>query len=189
VALGPLLWIVLAAGGSAHLRAAEQAFEGARYDQVLTTVRAALAEALSPDERRRAYELLAFTHAAFNDSAEAVEAFTQLLVLDPAYVPGQKVSPKIRALFDRARAEAPKPDVPKAEPPPERPLTLLVAPPSAPAASVELPPAPPTPPGGGLVTRWWFWTGVGAVVAAGTITAWVVAHQEPSGTLGTGRLP
>jgi hypothetical protein len=180
--VAPVLWMVLAAGGGADLRVAEAAFEGARYDQVLVSVKAALEGPLSPLEKQRAYELLAFTHAAFNETAEAVAAFTDLLALDPGYEPSLKVSPKIRGLFDKARADVPRP------PPP--PPSLIPPPAHAASARPEVTQAPPArSEERGVLHRWWFWSAVGAAAIAGTATAWVVTHPGPSGTLGAGRLP
>jgi hypothetical protein len=41
-------------------------------------------------------------------------------------------------------------------------------------------PLPPEPPGGSqpIYAKWWFWTGVGAVAIAGTVTAFVLARHQ-----------
>jgi hypothetical protein len=43
----------------------------------------------------------------------------------------------------------------------------------------------------GLLSRWWFWTGVGVVVAAGAATAiaLTIERDAPPGTFGNGKLP
>jgi hypothetical protein len=176
--LASVAWVALAAAGPADLRAAERAFQGARFEEARGLAESALTGLLSDAERVRAYELLAFAHAAFNDEVEqAVDAFAQALRLAPDYDPGSRVSPKVRALFEQARLRVPRP------PPQPAPALTPAAVPSAGAAA----PRPHTE--RGLLHRWWFWSGVAAVVVAGTVTAVALTASGPSGTLGAGKLP
>ena len=52
----------------------------------------------------------------------------------------------------------------------------MSAPPGAPAAAAP------------VWTRWWFWTGIGAVVAAGVVTGVVVSRRGQTGDC-MGNLP
>jgi hypothetical protein len=72
---------------------------------------------------------------------------------------------------------APIPPAPSPTPPPS-PQPLVTAPAASHPAGVDLtagaaPPEEPTP----IVKTWWFWTGVGAVVVAGAVTAVVLASR------------
>jgi tetratricopeptide (TPR) repeat protein len=62
-------------------------------------------------------------------------------------------------------------------PPPVDTTANLTSPPVAPAeASAEQP----------IYKKWWFWTGVGAAVVAGTVTALVLTHQSSGLCSGAG---
>lgn len=66
-----------------------------------------------------------------------------------------------------------------ASPAPEAPA------PPPPTGRLELPPPPPPPAperDGGVLGAWWFWTAVGAVVAAGAVTAGVLASRGDATT-------
>jgi hypothetical protein len=45
----------------------------------------------------------------------------------------------------------------------------------------ESPPVPEAAPASPVYKTWWFWTGVGAVVVAGTVTAIVLAGRSGGG--------
>jgi hypothetical protein len=91
-------------------------------------------------------------------------------------------------------APTPAPE-PAAAPSPSQPPAVLPAPPAEPASAVPpaLPPPPPTvsltetppvpevEPASPFYKKWWFWTGVGAVVVAGTVTAVVLAGRSRGG--------
>ncbi len=75
------------------------------------------------------------------------------------------------------------PAPPAAAPPPAQPPAF--APTEAQPAGLNLtsqPAAPATADASPFYTTWWFWTGVGAVVAAGTVTAVVLASRGGGGT-------
>jgi hypothetical protein len=69
--------------------------------------------------------------------------------------------------------------LPVETPPPPPP-----APPPPPPVVLVAPPPPPPPP---FYKRWWFWTGAGAVVTAGVITAIVISRSSytRNGSIGT----
>lgn len=68
---------------NATLRRAQQAFDNLDYRQALTTARAALRERLTGFERARAYELLGFTYSGMDSILRAVDAFKQVVLLEP----------------------------------------------------------------------------------------------------------
>src|SRR6266571_238747 len=64
---------------------------------------AALRERLTGAERARAYELLAFTYGAMDSILKAVDAFKQVVLLDPErQLDPNRVSPKAYSAFDVA---------------------------------------------------------------------------------------
>ncbi len=167
--------MALAAATNPDLASAEQAWSDGSYEQVLPLVSRALDSGLlSPEERLRAWELTAVTHAAFDHADPAVDAFQHVLGIDGAWRPGPEVSPKIRDLFERAHALGPLPR-PEWHPAPE-----IAAPQPR---TVE--PDPEVP----VFKRWWFWAGVGVVAGAAGGTAWWATRPDiPAGNLGTGAL-
>lgn len=200
----PCAWIVLwalAGTPDPDLAAAQRAFDDAKYEEVMPLVKAALEHPLSEAEKLHALELKALTGAAFDDRDACIDAFRHLLGLQPGYEPDPSYGPKVRGWWDRARRLGPIGAPPKAEaPPPPADAPVLAKPPkTARHAPVhELPPAAapsaekadeePEP---AVYERWYFWAGVGAVVAAGAVVLGVVAAHHtvaPMGNLGTGNL-
>ena len=85
------------------LRRAQQAYDNLEYRQVLTLAQAALRERLTGPERARAYELLGFTYGAMDSILKAVDAFKQLVLIDPErQLDPNRVSPKAYSAFDVA---------------------------------------------------------------------------------------
>ncbi len=113
-----VLALALGAGPNPDLAAAQAAFNDARYQEVLPLLARALAGPLAQPERRAAYELQAMTHAAFDEKDSAIDSFRHALGVDLQYEPGA-VSPKVRALFDEARARGAL--LPPLEPPEQLP--------------------------------------------------------------------
>ncbi len=103
-------------------------------------------------------------------------------VPQPAYVP-----PPPPLLPEPAQLPTAKPSPPAEQPASQRSFTPAIQP-----AGLDLTAATPRKEAGGssaFYTTWWFWTGVGAVVAAGTVTAIVLSSsgsgtKNPSSTLG-----
>ena len=88
---------------NAMLRSAEQAYNNLEYRQVVSLAQAALRERLSGAERARAYELLGFTYGAMDSILKAVDAFKQMVLIDPErQLDPNRVSPKAYSAFDVA---------------------------------------------------------------------------------------
>ena len=87
----------------ATLRRAQQAYDNLEYRQVVSLAQAALRERLTGPERARAYELLAFTYGALDSILRAVDAFKQVVLIDPErQLDPNRVSPKAYSAFDVA---------------------------------------------------------------------------------------
>ena len=154
------------------------------------------------------------------NTASALDFYQQYLKKTPAEDPNRiQAEARIRdielgreseddpfAKPDEEAARAPQavPSAPPETPPPPKavsaptriplPAAPEAVPPSVPSqpAGVDLTSPPPTQVGGSppIYSTWWFWTGVGAVVVAGTVTAIVLSKggSEPNTattTLGT----
>ena len=88
---------------SATLRRAQQAYDNLEYRQVVSLAHAALRERLTGPERARAYELLGFTYGALDSILKAVDAFKQVVLIDPErQLDPNRVSPKAYSAFDVA---------------------------------------------------------------------------------------
>jgi hypothetical protein len=88
---------------NATLRRAQQAYDNLEYRQVVSLAQAALRERLTGPERARAYELLGFTYGAMDSILKAVEAFKQVVLIDPErQLDPNRVSPKAYSAFDVA---------------------------------------------------------------------------------------
>ncbi len=88
---------------NATLRRAQQAYDNLEYRQVLSLAQGALRERLTGVERARAYELLGFSYAALDSILKAVDAFKQVVLLDPErQLDANRVSPKAYSAFDVA---------------------------------------------------------------------------------------
>ena len=100
---GPARAQVAPTTSNATLRRAQQAYDNLEYRQVLSLARAALRERLSGAERARAYELLGFTYGAMDSILKAVDAFKQVVLIDPErQLDPNRVSPKAYSAFDVA---------------------------------------------------------------------------------------
>ncbi len=107
-----LVCLATGAAGSAAaqdnevLRRAVRAYDDLRYADAVVLGRRAVAERLTASEQRRAWELLAFSHASLDSVRLAVDAFKQLLVLDPdRELDARRISPKITSAFTAALAQ------------------------------------------------------------------------------------
>lgn len=103
-----LAWLSPAAataqvGQNAMLRRAQQAYDNLDYRQALVLGRASLRERLTGPERARAYELLGFSYSAMDSILKAVDAFKQVVLIEPErQLDPNKVSPKAYSAFDVA---------------------------------------------------------------------------------------
>src|SRR5437016_8386590 len=88
---------------NATLRRANQAYDNVDYRQALSAGRAALRERLTGAERGRADEVLGFSYAALDSILKAVDAFKQVVLIDPErQLDPNRVSPKAYSAFDVA---------------------------------------------------------------------------------------
>jgi hypothetical protein len=88
---------------NATLRRAQQAFDNLEYRQALATAQAALRERLTGYERARAYEILGFTFSAMDSILRAVDAFKQVVLLEPEReLDPNRTSPKALSAFQVA---------------------------------------------------------------------------------------
>lgn len=88
---------------NATLRRAQQSYENLEYRQALATSQAALRERLNGYDRARAYEILGFTYSAMDSILRAVDAFKQVVLLEPErdFDPN-RTSPKALSAFQVA---------------------------------------------------------------------------------------
>src|SRR5256712_9226384 len=85
------------------LRRAQQAFDNLDYRQALSGGHAALRERLTGFERARAYELLGFTYSGMDSILKAVDAFKQVVLLEPERdLDPTRTSPKALSAFQVA---------------------------------------------------------------------------------------
>jgi hypothetical protein len=88
---------------SPAVQEAVEAYGDLDFDAALAAAQRAVGERLSREDLARAYEVLAFTYAALDSTRQAVEAFRELIFLDPDREPDvQRVSPRITSLYASA---------------------------------------------------------------------------------------
>ena len=88
---------------NATLRRAQAAFDNLDYRQVLALGHSALRERLSGYERARAYELLGFTYSGMDSILKSVDAFKQVVLLEPErQLDPNRTSPKALSAFQVA---------------------------------------------------------------------------------------
>jgi hypothetical protein len=88
---------------NATLRRAQQAFDNLEYRQALALGQASLRERLSGFERARAYELLGFTYSGMDSILKSVDAFKQVVLLEPErQLDPNRTSPKALSAFQVA---------------------------------------------------------------------------------------
>ncbi len=96
-------WVTAQTVQNATLRRAQQASQNLEYRQALTLSQAALRERLTGFERARAYELLGFTYSAMDSILRAVDAFKQVVLLEPEReLDPNRTSPKALSAFQVA---------------------------------------------------------------------------------------
>lgn len=88
---------------NATLRRAQQAFDNLDYRQAVAAGQASLRERLTGFERARAYELLGFTYSGMDSILRAVDAFKQVVLLEPErQLDPNRTSPKALSAFQVA---------------------------------------------------------------------------------------
>jgi hypothetical protein len=126
---------------------------------------------------RRVEELISEMSKQLDAQAGAAATTTAA----PSTAPPPTTAPPLPAPGAPATAEAPAPaPVSSAPPPPTAAPPADVAPAADSAATPSVPlltatAPPPAPPRRPVWKRWWFWTGVGAVVAGGVVAAIVLS--------------
>src|SRR2546428_12340855 len=108
-------WLVLAASvlcppaiaaqgiQNVTLRRAQQAFDNLDYRQALSLGQASLRERLTGFERAHAYELLGFTYSGVDSILKAVDAFKQVVLIEPERdLDPTRTSPKALSAFQVA---------------------------------------------------------------------------------------
>src|SRR6266704_420639 len=105
--LVPLLLIPAALGAqtiqNATLRRAQAAYDNLDYRQALTLAHAAQRERLTGFDQARGYELLALTYSAMDSILKAVDAFKEVISLEPEReLDPNRTSPKVLSAFSVA---------------------------------------------------------------------------------------
>jgi hypothetical protein len=169
---------------------AREDFAAGRYAEALELFAKLYAETLHPVYLHN----IGRCHQKMREPDKAIDAFRDYLAKS------KKVSPDDRAMIEGYIAEmeklrdeqaakiAPVPVAPS--PAPTAPAAAPVAPsPATSTVEINVAPAPSSPPSTSLIAvapaspaketpvyaRWWFWTGVGALVAGGVATALVLS--------------
>src|SRR5579859_145279 len=89
---------------SEQVKAGVNAFNAADFERCITVLTRALGESLTRQEQIVTYRTRAFCQAALNHADEARDDFVALLRIDEQVELDQSVAPKMRALFEEARA-------------------------------------------------------------------------------------
>jgi hypothetical protein len=157
------------AAGNPHFDAAKKAWDNFEIERVLPLLEKAMSAATDLREKTEILELRARVQISQEQTEAARATFVELLALAPNYRIPESSSPKIRTVFEEARASLP----PATEPPGDEPKEVDMRP-VAPAG------------GTALWETWWFWTIVGGVVVAGgaALTVALVSSNEPEADLG-----
>ena len=173
---------------------AREDFAAGRYAEALELFAKLYAETLHPVYLHN----IGRCHQKMREPDKAIDAFRDYLAKS------KNVSPDDRAMIEgyiaeveklrdeqAAKTETKTPVPATPSPAPTAPAALAQGAPSPAASTVEInvAPAPSSPPSASLIAvapaspaqetpvyaRWWFWTGVGALVAGGVVTALVLS--------------
>jgi hypothetical protein len=82
------------------------AFADLEYARAVALLQEAQQESLTREEKIVVYRTLALAHIALGDSTAAKNAFIGLLRVDPTFQIERGAAPKVRALFEAAKAQA-----------------------------------------------------------------------------------
>lgn len=80
------------------------AYNDLEYPRAVELLQKALQETLTRDEKIVTFQTLAFAHVALGKNDDAVADFEQLLRIDGSFELDRTISPRIRAVFEDARA-------------------------------------------------------------------------------------
>ena len=135
------------------VKAGVAAYEDLEYGKSVELLKKALRETLTKEERVVTYRTMAFAHVALNKPDDAREDFESLLRIDPSYQPDRTISPRVRTVFEAAKAHvatsaqpvgdenrtpAVQPRITPAEPRAGQPVSLRLDYPGGVAVKVEL---------------------------------------------------
>jgi tetratricopeptide (TPR) repeat protein len=81
------------------------AYDALEFDRAVQLLKQALNESLTREEKIITWRTLAFAYEALNKPDDARAAFTHLLKIDPNADLEKSVAPKVRAIFEEARAQ------------------------------------------------------------------------------------
>ncbi len=96
-------WDALPAQENPSVRAAQAAYDAFDLTRAIESARQALGEQLSADDRAIALEVLAFSYGVLDSTRQAVDAFRELIFIDPNREPDvNEVSPRITSLYASA---------------------------------------------------------------------------------------
>lgn len=91
---------------NATLRTAQRAYDNLEFGRAIMLGNRALSERLTAAEQVRAYELLGFAYAATDSLVKAVDAFKQLILLEPdRTLDPARISPKVTTSFQLALSQ------------------------------------------------------------------------------------
>jgi hypothetical protein len=95
--------LVVKAQESPSVQTAQRAYDALDFETAISAAEASLSQPLSAADRAQAYEILAFSYGALDSTRLAVEAFRELIFLDPNREPDvNRVSPRITSLYASA---------------------------------------------------------------------------------------
>lgn len=80
------------------------AYNDLEYLRAVDLLKKALQETLTRDEKIVTFQTLAFAHVALGKNDDAVRDFEQLLRIDGSFELDRTISPRVRAVFEEARA-------------------------------------------------------------------------------------
>src|SRR5437762_11826123 len=80
------------------------AYNDLEYPRAVELLQKALQETLTRDEKMVTFQTLAFAHVALDKAEAAVMDFENLLRLDSTFELDRTISPRVRAVFEEAKA-------------------------------------------------------------------------------------
>jgi hypothetical protein len=94
-----------AAVESDQVRAGVTAYQRLEYERAITVLQRSLNESLTREEKIVVHRTLGLCYSALDRTVEARRSFVQLLTIDPTIELDRRIAPRVRALFEAARAE------------------------------------------------------------------------------------
>lgn len=95
--------VALPAQDSSAVREAREAYDSLDFPTALIAAKRAVSQHQGQRDLATAYEIMAFTYAALDSNRQAVDAFRELIFLDPDREPSvERLSPRITSLYASA---------------------------------------------------------------------------------------